>query len=103
MRRQGLQSTREKPPDIDLEEKCKKYVVFCTTVEPSTTKEGKIYSNICGRFPITSTKANKYIYDMYVYDCNSILTTATKNRSDKEMIQAFKEFTTDLKARVINQ
>ena len=41
MRRQGLQSTREKPPDTDLEYKSKSNVVFCTTVDPSTTKEGK--------------------------------------------------------------
>ena len=34
---------------------------------------------------------------MYLYDCNAILTTATKNRSDKEMIRAFKDLTEDLK------
>ena len=34
---------------------------------------------------------------MYVYDCNSILTTATKNRSDKEMISSFTTLTEDLK------
>ena len=37
-RRQRLQSTREKPPDTDLEDKIKTNVVFGTTVEPSTTK-----------------------------------------------------------------
>ena len=40
---------------------------------------------------------------MYVYDCNATLTTAMKNRSDKEMIQAFTELTEDLKIRRINQ
>ena len=34
---------------------------------------------------------------MYVYDCNGILTTAVKNRSDKEMIRAFTSLTEDLK------
>ena len=42
MRRQGLQLTKEKPLDTDLEENIKTNVVFFTTVEPSTTKEGKI-------------------------------------------------------------
>ena len=42
MRRQGLKSTKDKPPLIDLEEKIKTNVVYCTTMEPSTTKEGKI-------------------------------------------------------------
>ena len=76
--------------------------MFCATVEPITTKERKIYSDICGRFPTNPSKGNKYIYDMYVYDCNTILTTSMKNRIDKEMIQAFTELTEDLKRCGIN-
>ena len=41
MRRQGIQSTRKKPPYTDLDDKCNTGVVLCTAVEPSTTKEGK--------------------------------------------------------------
>ena len=66
-------------------------------MEPSTTKEGKIYSDLCGRFPTTSSRGNNYIYVMYVYDCNTILTTATKNIRDKEMMRAFTSLTGDLK------
>ena len=58
-RRRGLQSTKEKPPDTDLEEYNKTNVVYCTTVEPSTTKEGKIYSDICGHFATTSSREKK--------------------------------------------
>ena len=71
-------------------------------MEPNTTKEGNIYSDLCGRLTTTSSNGNKYIYVMYVYDCNDILNTSTKNRSDKEMIQAFTELTEDLKTREIN-
>ena len=39
---------------------------------------------------------------MYLYVFNVILTTAMKNRSDKEMMRAFIEFTEDLKRGVIN-
>ena len=39
---------------------------------------------------------------MYLYGCNSILTTAINNRSDNEMIQAFTELTEYLKSCVIN-
>ena len=39
-RRKGMQSTIEKPPDTDLEDKRKTNVAFCTTVDPITTKEG---------------------------------------------------------------
>ena len=37
-----------------------------------------------------------------MYDCNTTLTTATKNRSDKEMIRAFMGLTEDLKSHRIN-
>ena len=42
MKRKWLQSTKEKPPDTDLEDKIKMNVVYFTTVDPSTTKEGNI-------------------------------------------------------------
>ena len=71
-------------------------------MDPSTTNKGKFYPNLGRRLPITSTKENKYIYVMYVYDCNTILTTVTKNRNDKEMIQAFTELITNLKIHGIN-
>ena len=80
-----------KPPDIDLEDKIKINVMFCTTLGPITTKEGKNYSDICRRFPTTSSRGNKHIHVMHVYDCNFILTTSMNNRSDKEMIRYFTE------------
>ena len=57
---------------------------------------------MCGCFPTTSIRGNKYIYVMYVYDCNYILTTSMKNRSDKEIIQPFTELTEDFKIHGIN-
>ena len=102
IRRQGLKLTKEKPPDTDLEDKIKTNVVYCTDVEPRKTKEGKIYSDLCGRFPITSRRGNKYIYAMYLYDCNAILTTAMNNINDREMIRDFTSLTEDLKSRGIH-
>ena len=98
MRRQGMKSTRNRIPDIYLEDRCKTSVVFFTTMDSNPTKEGKFYSYLCVRFPITPKKVNKYIYVIYIYYCNAIIKTATKNRSDKEMIRAFTELTTYLKA-----
>ena len=37
-KRKGLKSTRENPPDTDLEDKITTYVAYCTTVEPIKTK-----------------------------------------------------------------
>ena len=71
-------------------------------MDPRTTKEGKIYSDLCGRFHTTSSRDNKYIYIMYVYDCNAILTTEMKNRSDKGIIIYFTYLTEDLKIRRIH-
>ena len=58
---QGLKSTKEKSPDTDLEEKSKKNVVFCTTVEPNTTKEGgysQIYAD--GSSPLQVWETNTF-------------------------------------------
>ena len=71
-------------------------------MEPSTTNEGKIYSDICGCFPTIPRRGNKYSYVVYVYDYDSILTTARKNRSDKEVIRYFKSLTEDLKSQGIH-
>ena len=97
----GLQSTKQNLSDTDLEDNIKN-VVYCTIVDPSTTKEGKIYLDLCRSLPTTSSRGKKYIYVMYVYACNSILPTKMKNRSDKEMIRAFTELTEDLKIHGIN-
>ena len=102
MRIHGLQSTKEKPADIELKDKSKTNILFCTTVKPITTKEGNIYSDICGSLPTTSSRRNKYTYITYVPDCNSIMTTATKNIGEKEIILAFIESTEDSKICGIN-
>ena len=68
----------------------------------NTTKEGSIYSDLCGCFSITSIRGNKNIYIMYVYYCNYILTTEMKNISDKDTIRAFTSLTEDLKIQGIN-
>ena len=51
MRRQGLKSTKVKPPYTDLEDKIKTSIVFCTNVDPSTTKEGKKLLRPMQKFP----------------------------------------------------
>ena len=46
MKRQELPSTKEKPIDTYLENNITMNIVYCTTMEPSTTKEDKIYSDL---------------------------------------------------------
>ena len=82
-----------------------KTLVFSTTLDPSTMMEGGgggAYSDLCGHFPITSSRVNKYIYVMYLYDCNTILTVAMQNISYKEMVRSFTELNEFLKNLRIN-
>ena len=65
MKIQGLQSTKAKPLDTDLEDKIKNEV-FYTTVDPSITKEGKNDSDLCLHFPTTLLRVNNYIYVIYL-------------------------------------
>ena len=53
------------------------------------------------KFPHHFKQGEKYIYVMYVYECNAILTTAKENMSDKEAIKTFKILTEDFKSRWI--
>ena len=60
--------------DVDL------YTLAKSKKEIST----QIYADVSP--PLQAGEKN--IYVMYVYDCNVILITAMKNRSDKEIIRA---------------
>ncbi len=57
---------------------------------------GQIYSDQTGRFPLTSSRGNKYIMILDNFDSNAILAEAIKSRSDHEMICAYKTLHTYL-------
>ena len=59
MKRQEVQSTRKKASDIDISENINTNLVFFVKLDPSDSNKGKIYSDICGRFPIMSNKGNR--------------------------------------------
>ena len=52
---------------------------------------GKVFSDQTGRFPVTSSKGNKYIMVMCDHDSNAILTKPLKSKSATEHLQAIKE------------
>ena len=41
----------------------------------------KLYSYLCGKFPVQSYRGNNYILVAYHYDANIILTTPLKKRT----------------------
>lgn len=90
--RKNLRSTKSKPTTEPTPEP-----VTSTTAEgrshdvftASYDLTGRIATDLTGRFPVTSSKGNKYILLLYDYDSNSILVEAMKNRSDTEHLRAY--------------
>jgi hypothetical protein len=54
-----------------------------------TELDGKIYTDLTGRFPTTSIKGKKYVLILYEYDGNAILAEPMKSRSDTEAVRAY--------------
>ena len=60
---------------------------------------GKTFSDQTGRFPVTSSKGNKYIMIMYSYDANAILGEPMKSRTEDEILRAFSQLNSYLADR----
>jgi hypothetical protein len=60
---------------------------------------GQIYNDQTGRFPITSSRGNKYIMVVYDYDSNVILTEPLKSHSKNELHRAYTKIHTYLTDR----
>jgi len=70
------------------------------TQEPSNTRtnnafltlidnNARSYSDQTGRFPITSSKGNKYVFILYDYDANALLAIAIPNRQGNTICEAW--------------
>jgi hypothetical protein len=70
--------------DTDLDYEIKTNCIFAATID-----ERHIYTDQTGRFPVISSKANKYIMVLYEYDGNSILAEPIKKRRAVELFRAF--------------
>ena len=91
----GLQSTQKKEiqsePELDPEPEPDQFtpstysegtnLVFLKTVD----LKGEIYTDQTGRFPITSSKGDKYILVAYHYDSNTIHVEPLKHRTGLEL------------------
>jgi hypothetical protein len=72
----------------------KTHFVYAATIDA-----GQIYTDQTGRFPVVSSKGNKYIMILYDYDRNSILAQPIKDRTATELLKAFQIMEQDLVAR----
>lgn len=68
----------------------------------ATDTEGVMYTDLKGKFPVTSIDGYKYILVLYHYDTNVILTKPLRNRSDQETLRAYKELYNELNQNVFN-
>jgi hypothetical protein len=59
----------------DLDYRIKTNCIYAATID-----DGQIYTNQNGRFPVISSKGNKYIMVLYECDDNAILAESIKNR-----------------------
>ena len=72
--------------------------VFTKIINPPK----KIETHLTVHLPVTYNKVNKYIFSLYEYNRNSILTCLTKTRMDKEFIRVFQDLHKNLTTRVLN-
>jgi hypothetical protein len=68
-------------------------------VYAATIDAGQIYTDQTGRFPVVSSKCNKYIMILYDYDSNAILAQPIKDRTAPELLKAFQVIEQELVAR----
>jgi hypothetical protein len=78
----------------DLDHGIKTQFVYAATIDA-----GQIYTDPTGRFPVVSSKGNKYIMIFYDYDSNAILAQPIKNRAAPELLKAFQIMEQELVAR----
>jgi hypothetical protein len=69
----------------DLDHGIQTQFVYAATIDA-----GQIYTDQTGRFPVVSSKVNKYIMILYDYDSNAILAQPIKDRTASELLKPFK-------------
>ena len=95
--RKGLRSTQENFMHSDPDSEHDQFpqatqsentnLVFFKTVDIY----GKIYTDQRGRFPVTSSKGNKYILVTYHYDSNTLHAEPLKKRSGLDLTAAYQK------------
>jgi hypothetical protein len=78
----------------DLEQGIKTQYVYAATIDA-----GQIYTDQTGRFPVVSSKGNKYIMILYDYDRNAIMAQTIKDITAPELFRAFQVMEQEVVAR----
>jgi hypothetical protein len=78
----------------DLDQGIKTQYVYAATIYA-----GQIYTEHTGRFPVVSSKGNKYIIILYDYESNAILAQPIKDTTAPELLRASQVMEQELVAR----
>ena len=72
--------------DPDLIKQTKKvFVKIIDTNNPTDT----IYTDIAGKFSIVSTRVHSYIFVMYIYNCNAIISESMRTCAEDDILTVF--------------
>jgi hypothetical protein len=97
--RQNARTTKVKDPKVIMTEPYLDQGIKTHYVYAATIDAGKIYTDQTGRFPVVSSKGNKYIMILYDYDRNAILVQPIKDRTAPELLRAFQVMKQELVTR----
>jgi hypothetical protein len=89
-----IKDTEKIDAEPDPDHGLKTQYVYAATIDA-----GQIYTDQTGRFPVVSSKGNKYIMVLYDYDSNAILAKPIKDRTAPELLKAFQFMEQDLVAK----
>jgi hypothetical protein len=87
-RRQNIRYTLKAPiekqqtPDTDLGTNT--HLVYAVVVD-----QGRLYTDLTGKFPVRTSKGNSYVMVCYIYDCNYVKVIPIKSRSASELVKAY--------------
>ena len=71
-------------PKHHREDNKRTHEFFTKIIEPT----GKVFSDQTGKFPVTSSRGNKYVMVVYDHDSNATLTVPLKSKSAADHLQA---------------
>ena len=99
VRKQDIAASPEHQKQLDMTPlpEPKTNDVFISFLATDTT--GTVYSDLTGKFPVTSLAGNKYVLVLYDYDSNAILFRPMRNRSDEQALAAYASIYDYLSAR----
>jgi hypothetical protein len=97
--RQSARTTKNKDAQLLDSKNDKDHGIKTQFVYAATIDAGQINTDKAGRFPVVSSKGNKYIMILYDHDSNAILAQSIKDRTAPELLKAFKVMEQELVAR----